>query len=1419
MLDFMTRSLPFTLAIIGLFLLLIVVFLVLVLRRAGSRSAQSSAGDGADPTPGQRKASRVALKAGFYRALFRLRRTFAVRDFRYKVPWVLGLGTRPQADGLLANSGVSLPFGPPPPGDASGSRWWFCDGGVFLEVPGASSASPDGGAIWSKVLGELVDHRPERPVDSLVLTVSSRELRSARRDPTGRQELEKAAEVLYERVWQAQQRLGLRLPIYLVVTDCESLPGFVQLSGRLREGLRRQIFGWSNPYSLDTTYRSDWIGEAFDNLGERLRRVLIETFTERPPRLGADEIFLFPREIRALEDPLRRFTDRVFKPSAYHEPMLLRGIFFTGDEEAPLRPEEQGEVSDLPLAEEESLLDAGSRSFLLELIEQKIFPEGALAQPTAGRLQARSRSVRIAQAVLASTALILGIGVWHAYSKLAESNRVLVPFLEKLSRDLAQVYTVRRQGLGSDHDTATRRVSHFAEGLSRIDISQYRSGFLPSSWFDPVDGELRQTMRIGFEQIIAEALRLNLEQSATRLLEETVVGGRGPGEIEIFPVHRRTSRERAHAIPIEQTAAYVDLRRFVAELAELDQNQKLFNSLKAQDGGELERLALLVSSLFRYELPQVFFENSGLYASALSGSGYEGFDPRKFRPEVELRLRGLSRSLDRTLYEDSTLVTVLEDLVERLDDLRSGAWLRGDGREAIQEIVGRLGEADDLVASAAVSWAFRRRFDLGAPYEETMALAASTDFLELPSEGVRREAGRDVLRELRQESEAGWLGLRRRLAEARSDVTGPLLALDSEENILPALSADVQVLHAALLQYRSERFLADRGRGDDSLSRQLAVTLPGGAVRRWDTIYLDQAIKLYEAYLSFREGSLQEFPEGVREPLGLVARSGLYNQMTDFIRQAQIFVSKPVTSDPRLLEENLHEEVELFQAAAPALNRLLAVFEDLQLRQAKLELEKVFLRQGSQFLRQIDGLLRARQLYQAQYEDFSWWDGEGNLAFQSFGVSDEADLVSYLDLQREQVRYLGRSLAQPVVNSLGTELVAKSPETQTLHLGWQEILVALADYDDKKPGNSVASLENLIQIAMAKATPVECAAASVAVPRTGVRTNFFASRELSLRRGLYRRCLELTSERALSYYVEVAGFFNQHLSGRYPFADPDSEEGAVEADAEMVRRFFELFDPVAEEILTIPSSHPRFAGRGPEALAFVEQMRRVQAFFRPFVGGLEALDGPGEAPASAGEDIEETLAEVPTYDLRLEFRVHREREVGANQIIRWTLGIEETEISHRDAEPLGRWILGQPVRLSLEWASDGPLVPLPPEDLPGVWVEERTAVFERQGAWALLAFLKDFESPRKDFEDFEDPRPHTLKFLASTVPAAPAEDEEGIALEVAPEPVVVYVRLVVLAPGKSEPLRLPELPVAAPVLPDSERMEARVTRGGFARGS
>ena len=67
------------------------------------------------------------------------------------------------------------------------------------------------------IVSGLLNSRPERPLDGLILTVSVRDLLQDERA---------AAESLYRQFWMVRDKVGFILPVYLLVTDCESLEGF-----------------------------------------------------------------------------------------------------------------------------------------------------------------------------------------------------------------------------------------------------------------------------------------------------------------------------------------------------------------------------------------------------------------------------------------------------------------------------------------------------------------------------------------------------------------------------------------------------------------------------------------------------------------------------------------------------------------------------------------------------------------------------------------------------------------------------------------------------------------------------------------------------------------------------------------------------------------------------------------------------------------------------------------------------------------------------------------------------------------------------------------------------------------------------------------------------------------------------------------
>ena len=104
-----------------------------------------------------------------------------------------------------------------------------------------------------------------------MLPISSRELLDARRrGHQGLAELEQRAARIYRRLWQAQKRLSIRFPIYVLIADGQEIPGFQAFCNELPESFGGEIFGWSSPYGVDAAYQDTWVTEALDKIGARL---------------------------------------------------------------------------------------------------------------------------------------------------------------------------------------------------------------------------------------------------------------------------------------------------------------------------------------------------------------------------------------------------------------------------------------------------------------------------------------------------------------------------------------------------------------------------------------------------------------------------------------------------------------------------------------------------------------------------------------------------------------------------------------------------------------------------------------------------------------------------------------------------------------------------------------------------------------------------------------------------------------------------------------------------------------------------------------------------------------------------------------------------------------------------------------------
>ena len=270
------------LILIFLLVLAVAIFLFLVIRRSRKISFAPDAGVKNDGEADKQEpsavdflqyASDVELRTSFRRALRVLKSHVIGRDYLYRVPWYILAGeSKSGKTSLLDSNGLEVSISDSIESKKSRQlNWYFFDDGVVIDVPGDfvlrqnKTANHRG---WNTILRLLQSYRPQRPLDGLVLTIPCTDLYGIDLE-TQEFELEQKAIYLYRKLWQAQRILGMRLPIYIVITKCDEVTGFNSFCKQLPEKLHTQMFGWSNPSALETAYEPELANARFRKRAEK----------------------------------------------------------------------------------------------------------------------------------------------------------------------------------------------------------------------------------------------------------------------------------------------------------------------------------------------------------------------------------------------------------------------------------------------------------------------------------------------------------------------------------------------------------------------------------------------------------------------------------------------------------------------------------------------------------------------------------------------------------------------------------------------------------------------------------------------------------------------------------------------------------------------------------------------------------------------------------------------------------------------------------------------------------------------------------------------------------------------------------------------------------------------------------------------
>ena len=264
------------------------------------------------------------------------------KDALYALPWYLVVG-QPAAgkSTMLYQSGLNFPYAEREGvrvaglGGTRNCDWFFSSEAVLLDTAGRYMNNQEEAGKWRAFLQLLRQHRQRRPLNGLIVTVSIHDILQA-----SLEDQERIAKRLRERIQETHALLEVRLPVYLVFTKCDLVPGFASFYRQLDEVARGEVMG--KTFSHKGYEQADWgqrFGVAMDALVSYWQQVASQQLVTQDIQITRQDsaVYRFPLELAALKPRLQLFVDALLRANPYQSAELLRGFYFTSalDAEQP----------------------------------------------------------------------------------------------------------------------------------------------------------------------------------------------------------------------------------------------------------------------------------------------------------------------------------------------------------------------------------------------------------------------------------------------------------------------------------------------------------------------------------------------------------------------------------------------------------------------------------------------------------------------------------------------------------------------------------------------------------------------------------------------------------------------------------------------------------------------------------------------------------------------------------------------------------------------------------------------------------------------------------------------------------------------------------------------------------------------------
>ncbi len=311
----------------------------------------------------------------------------------YALPWYMIIG--PPGSGkstALRQSGLRFPYQSKSGGGVQGvggtrnCQWWMTNDAVILDTAGRYTTEDSDREEWFSFLDLLKRNRPKQPVNGVLVAISVTDVSEAHPE-----EVHARAREVRARIDEVMAKLEMVVPVYVLFTKVDLLPGFVELFSDLGNTERRQIWGFTVPVTQKHDPAQTFV-EHFDELAQTVERRAVRRMGDERSADARDKVYQFPQYFEPMRDKLAAFVGELMADNVYAESPHLRGAYFTSGTQ-------EGRTIDRIMSSMAAAFGVQPRLsyttpqvepksyFLGELFEKVIFPDKNIAQRSAVKVK------------------------------------------------------------------------------------------------------------------------------------------------------------------------------------------------------------------------------------------------------------------------------------------------------------------------------------------------------------------------------------------------------------------------------------------------------------------------------------------------------------------------------------------------------------------------------------------------------------------------------------------------------------------------------------------------------------------------------------------------------------------------------------------------------------------------------------------------------------------------------------------------------------------------------------------------------------------------------------------------------------------------------------------------------------------------